>query len=158
MVVDGLLGRAVAGRLGAKDGDGAGAKDTHQLSLPGDFQDVVQAVDVHVPGHQWLFLAHSRQDGGHVIDGIDPVSGDDLFQALPVGHVDIFKRATVAQNRTWFRPVPGGHDVLGTVPSPQFDRQLGADLPDRSRDKDPAHFSFCHRKTLPLVAGWIERV
>ena len=93
---DGVLGRVVAGGLRSKHGNGAGAEDPHQLSLPGGLEDVVQAVDVDIPSQQRPFLAHGREHGGHVIDGVDLVLVNYRVQGLALRYVDELKRATFA--------------------------------------------------------------
>jgi len=107
-----------------------------------------------LPGQQGLFLAHNRQNGGHVIDGVNVVLGYHRFQGLAPGDVYVLKRATVPQGRAGPGPVSGGYHILGAVTPSQLDRQLGADLTHRSGHEDSrTACSFCHRKKISLSAN-----
>ncbi len=115
---DGLLGRVVPRRVGAKHSDGTGTKNPGQLLFPGYFQDIVQAVDVDLPGQVRPLLADGGEDGRHVIDGIDLVLVHHRFQRLAAGYVDELEWPLFAENCTRFCLVPGGDHVLAAVAPP----------------------------------------
>ena len=137
---DGLLWRVVPRRLRPENGDGTGTEQPHHLVLAGDFEDIVQAVHVHIPGQERLLLADGRQDGSQVIDGVNVVLPHHLLDGLPLGYVNELERARIPQRRVGPSPVAGGHNVFAAVSLAQGHGQLRTDLPYRSGDKDLLHF------------------
>jgi hypothetical protein len=92
-----------------------------------------------------LLLADGREDGGHVIDGVDVVFADDAVERFSLGHVDELERAGIAQFIAGVCPVAGRHDVVVAVALAKGQRQFRTDLAACTRHENLLHLFLGHR-------------
>jgi len=75
----------------AENGDGAGTENLPDSQLPGSFQDVIEAVEVNIPGLLGKYFPGGREDGRQVVDDFDAVFLDQLTDFLASGDVQFSK-------------------------------------------------------------------
>ena len=102
--------------------DGAGAKYPLQFPLACHLEDIVQSVDVHIPGKLRVLLAYRREDGGHVIDSVNPVFVYHCFDGLPVNDVDDLGRARLSQGSARLGAMRASHHMLTPIKLAQLHR------------------------------------
>ena len=86
-----------------------------------------------------------------MIDRIHIVGRDNLMDSISFRDIDEFEGSCTRSGRVFWRAVVRADDILVAMPLAKERCEFGADLPQRSRDKDPLAF-FLHAAP-PLVSA-----
>ncbi len=118
--------------------------------LPRHLEYIVKPVDVHIPSELGVLLAGRGQDCRQMENGVNIVLSHHLLNRLPLRDIDKVERSGLQEFPARLGLSAGGDHIFRPVPLTECQRQLRADLTDRTGHQYFPHWPGLTHQLTPF--------